>query len=147
MTFRPWHLATEGASVERIRNLLGDNAGGLWVLGATGIVHLKDGVVTSHFALEGLMPNPNNVSEDTDGQLWVVRGENGDSNHFAMLLSVAIQVFRKSGWDTDQPNRRDSGRREGRILVGRADGPGPLAFRGSEIYPVKALKSNMGDQG
>ena len=63
--------------------------------GATGIAHLKNGVVTSHFQLEGLMPNPNNVSEDTDGSIWVVRGENGVSEPLCHVTELAIKCFGK----------------------------------------------------
>jgi signal transduction histidine kinase/ligand-binding sensor domain-containing protein len=145
--FRPWHFPPEGASVDRIRNLLGDNAGGLWVLGATGVAHLKNGVVTSHFQLEGLMPNPNNVSEDTDGSIWVVRGENGVSEPLCHVTELAIKCFGKPDGIPITP-----------IDAILADGRGGFWLGGqtalvhwhsgaSEIYPIKGLKSNMGAPG
>src|ERR1700754_2800735 len=53
--FCPWRVPTAAESIGRVRNIVGDQAGGLWVLGATGIAHLKDEIVTSHVALDGLM--------------------------------------------------------------------------------------------
>ena len=35
-------------------DVLADHAGGLWGIGEDVIAHLKEGVVTSHFVLEGL---------------------------------------------------------------------------------------------
>src|SRR5271166_1337161 len=93
--FRPWRLPADGASIGRIRNIVGDQAGGLWALGANGIVRLKGGLVTSHFELEGLMPNASNVSEDADGSLWVVRGENGISEPVCHITERAAKCFGK----------------------------------------------------
>ena len=145
--FRPWRLPTERASVDRIRNLLGDNAGGLWILGASGIAHLKNGVVTSHFQLEGLMPNPNNVVEDPDGSIWVVRGENGVSEPLCHVTELAIKCFGKPDGIPISP-----------IDAILADGKGGFWLGGqmtlihwrsgaSESYPIKGLKSNMGAPG
>ena len=75
--FRPWRQPDGAGSIGKIRNIVGDQAGGLWALGADGIAHLKDGVVTSHVQLDGLEPNLLNISEDNDGSIWVVRGDNG----------------------------------------------------------------------
>src|ERR1700756_675337 len=46
--FRRWRMPADGESIGRVRNIVGDQAGGFWALGADGIAHLKDGVVTSH---------------------------------------------------------------------------------------------------
>src|SRR6202035_1245716 len=43
--FVSWRLPAEAGFVGRIRNIVSDAAGGLWALGANGIVHLKDGSV------------------------------------------------------------------------------------------------------
>src|SRR5208283_3324709 len=47
--FLPWSLPTQGGSIRRVFNVLGDHADGLWALGDSEIVHLKGGVVSSHF--------------------------------------------------------------------------------------------------
>ena len=60
------------------------------------IVHLKGGVVTSHFDLDGLQQFQQ-ISEDPDGSLWVVRGRNRRSD--APLCHVtdrAVKCFGKS---------------------------------------------------
>jgi len=41
--FRPWRLPADAGLIGRIRNIVGDQAGGLWALGANGIVRLKLG--------------------------------------------------------------------------------------------------------
>ena len=46
-------LPTHDKAMSTIVNVYGDHAGGLWALGERDIVHLKSGVVTSHFNLDG----------------------------------------------------------------------------------------------
>jgi len=53
--FLPWTLASNGETINKIVNVYGDHAGGLWALGEREIAHLKGGVVTSHFNLDGLV--------------------------------------------------------------------------------------------
>jgi signal transduction histidine kinase/ligand-binding sensor domain-containing protein len=66
--FLSWPLPA-GVSNGPIGKIFADHAGGLWVVGDE-LVHLKDGVVTAHFALEGLQQFQI-ISEDPDGSLWV----------------------------------------------------------------------------
>jgi PAS domain S-box-containing protein len=94
--FRPWRKPADVESIGRIRNLVGDQAGGLWALGAQGIAHLKDDVVTGHVALDGLMPNPQNVSIDADGSIWVVRGANGTAEPLCHVTDHTVQCFGKA---------------------------------------------------
>lgn len=94
--FRAWRKPADVESIGRIRNLIGDRTGGLWALGARGIAHLKDDVVTRQIALDGLMPNPQNVSIDADGSIWVVRGANGISEPLCHLTELTVQCFGKA---------------------------------------------------
>jgi ligand-binding sensor domain-containing protein len=114
--FRPWRMPANRISIGKVVNILGDRAVGLWILGADGIVHMKNGVVTSQFELEGLMPNAANVSEDTDGSLWVVRGDNGISEPLCHVTEAAVKCFGKSDGVPIAP----IGGRPRRILAGRA---------------------------
>ena len=50
--FLSWRLPA-GVSNRPIGKIFADQEGGLWVVGEE-LVHVKDGVVTSHFELEGL---------------------------------------------------------------------------------------------
>ncbi len=145
--FRPWHPPAEAGSIGRIRNIVGDQAGGLWALGADGIARLKDGVVTSHFELEGLMPNAGNVSLDTDSSLWVVRGENGISEPVCHVTDRGVKCFGKSNGIPITP-----------VDAILADGSGGFWLGGqaalvhwhagvSEKYPIEGLKSNTGAPG
>ena len=80
---------TKGASFGQIVNAFGDHGGGLWVFGLHGIAHLKGCVVISQFELEGLR-NLQNVGEDNDGSIWVVRGNINVSD--APLLAILLTV-------------------------------------------------------
>ena len=137
--FRPWRVPAAAESIGRVRNVVGDQAGGLWVLGATGIAHLKGEIVTSHVALEGLMANPANVSVDADGSIWVVRGENGVSEPLCHVTESAVKCFGKSDGIPIAP-----------IDAILADGKGGFWLGGqaalahwhagvSEVYPIKGL--------
>jgi signal transduction histidine kinase/ligand-binding sensor domain-containing protein len=145
--FRPWRLPADAGSIGRIRNIVGDPTGGLWALGANGIVRVKGGLVTSHFELEGLMPNASNISEDVDGSLWVVRGENGISDPVCHITERAVKCFGKSNGIPISP-----------IDAILADGRGGFWLGGqaalvrwhagvSEVYPIEGLKSNTGAPG
>ena len=125
--FRPWRKPADVESIGRIRNLVGDQGGGLWALGARGIAHLKDGVVTRHIALDGLMPNPQNVSIDADGSIWVVRGANGISEPLCHVTEAHSPVLRKGRWNPHHPPGCSVGRRKRRFLARRADRPCALA--------------------
>lgn len=127
--------------------MVGDPAGGLWALGAKGIVRLQGGLVTSHFELEGLAPNAGNVSEDADGSLWIARGENGISEPVCHVTEHAIKCFGKPDGIPISP-----------IDAILADGTGGFWLGGqaalvhwhdgkSEIYPIQGLKSNTGAPG
>jgi len=145
--FRPWRLPADAGLIDRIRNIVGDQAGGLWALGANGIVRRKLGLVASHFELEGLMPNAGNISEDPDGSWWVVRGENGISEPVCHITESAVKCFGKSDGIPISP-----------IDAILADGRGGFWLGGqaalvhwhegvSEMYPIEGLKSNTGAPG
>ena len=145
--FVSWRLPAEAGFAGRIRNIVGDPAGGLWALGENGIVRLKGGLVTSHFELEGLVPDASNVSEDADGSLWVVRGENGISEPVCHVTERSVKCFGKPNGIPISP-----------IDAILADGTGGFWFGGqaalvhwhdgkSEMYPIAGLKSNTGAPG
>ncbi len=145
--FRPWHLPADADSIGRIRNIVGDQGGGLWALGADGIAHLKDGVVTSHVALEGLMPNAGNVSEDGDGSLWVVRGENGVSEPVCHVTERALKCFGKSDGIPTAPLDAIVADGSGGFWLGGQAALVHWHSGASEIYPIEGLKSNTGAPG
>ena len=145
--FRPWIAPAEARSIGRIRNVVSDQAGGLWALGADGIAHVTNGVVTSHFELTGLEPNPLNVSEDTDGSIWVVRGDNGIAEPVCHVNDHVLKCYGKSDGIPIAP-----------IDAILADGSGGFWLGGqaalvhwhagtSETYPIKGLKPNIGAPG
>jgi len=133
--------------MSRVFKVFGDHAGGLWAEGNRGIVHLKGGVVISDFELEGLS-SFQNLSEDPDGSLWVVRAANTVSDApLCHITERAVKCFGKADGIPITPI--DS------IL---ADGKGGFWLGGqtalvhwhhgvSETYPIEALKSNVGQHG
>ena len=145
--FLPWTLSVNGKAIESIVNVYGDHAGGLWVLGEREIVHVKNGVVTSHFNLDGFQ-GFQHISEDPDGSLWVVRGAIADFE--APLCHITEKTLKCFGKADGVPiSKIDS------LL---ADGKGGFWLGGqttlvhwhdgiSETYPIGALKSNAGQQG
>jgi len=145
--FLPWTLSFDGKAINTIVKVYGDRAGGLWALGEREIVHLKGGVVTSRFDLDGLQQFQQ-ISEDPDGSLWVVRGRSAGSDApLCRITDRAVKCFGKSDGVPTSPS--DS------LL---ADGKGGFWLGGqtalvhwhdgvSETYPIEALKSNAGQNG
>src|SRR5271157_3469235 len=145
--FLPWTLSSNGKTINAIVNVYGDHAGGLWALGEREVVHLKGGVVTSHFNLDGLQQFQQ-ISEDADGSLWVVRGRTAVSDApLCRITDGAVKCFGKSEGVPISPV--DS------LL---ADGKGGFWLGGqtalvhwhdgvSETYPIQALNSNAGQLG
>jgi signal transduction histidine kinase/ligand-binding sensor domain-containing protein len=145
--FVPRPLPAEGGSTRKVFNVFGDHAGGLWALGSRELVHLKGGVISSQFKLEGLQ-SFQNISEDPDGSLWVVRAANSVSD--APLCHIAedsVKCFGKSDGIPISP-----------IDSLLADGQGGFWLGGqtalvhwhhgvSDMYPIEALKSNAGQHG
>ena len=70
--FLPRHFPYKGGSSNKVIKVFGDHAGGLWAVGSREIAYIKDGAVTSDFQLDGFS-SFQNVSEDPDGSLWIVR--------------------------------------------------------------------------
>ena len=138
---------TKGAPFGQIVNAFGDHTGGLWVFGLRGIVHLKGRVVVSQFELEGLR-NLQDVSEDNDGSIWVVRGNiNVSDPPLCHITDRAMRCFGKADGIPISP-----------VNSLLADGKGGFWLGGqtalvhwhegvSETYPIEALKSNAGQPG
>ena len=145
--FVPWTLSPDGKTLNSIVKVYGDHAGGLWALGEREIVHLKGGVVTSHVNLDGLQEFQQ-ISEDPDGSLWVVRRRvAGSDPPLCRITDGAVKCFGKSDGIPISP--LDS------LL---ADGKGGFWLGGqttlvhwhdgvSETYPIEALNSNAGQLG
>src|SRR5271165_7042276 len=138
---------TKGAPFGQIVNAFGDHAGGLWVFGLHGIVHLKGRVVTSQFELQGLR-TLQNFSEDSDGSIWVVRGNNSISDlPLCHVTDRAVKCFGKAdGIPTSPLNSLLADGKGGFWLGGQTtlvhwhDGV-------SQVYPIGALRSNAGQVG
>jgi len=152
--FVPWDgppnygsISTHDTGFGQIVNAFADHAGGLWVFGLRGIVHLKGRIVTSQFQLDGLR-SLQIISEDPDGSLWVVRGSNTISDQpLCHVTDHVVRCFGKADGIPISPVNS--------IL---ADGKGGFWLGGqtalvhwhsgvSESYPIEGLKSNAGRTG
>ncbi len=87
--YLPWMPA--GDPNKPIGKIFADRAGGLWVVGEE-LVHMKDGVVTSHFQLGQLLPFQS-ISEDPDGSLWVTR--RASDTPLCHVMDAAVKCFGK----------------------------------------------------
>lgn len=145
--FQPWPLPAEISSIGRIRNIAGDRTGGLWALGALGIAHVKNGAVTAHFPLKGILPDPNNASEDTDGSIWIVRGNNGITEPLCHVTETVLKCYGKADGIPITP-----------VDAMVADGTGGFWLGGhtalvhwhsgtSEIYPLEGQQPDSAGAG
>jgi signal transduction histidine kinase/ligand-binding sensor domain-containing protein len=131
----------------QIVNAFGGHAGGLWVSGIRGIVHMKGRVVTSQLELDGLRALQS-MSEDSDGSLWVVRGDNRITD--APLCHVtdrAVRCFGKADGITTSPLNSILADRKGGFWLGGQTAVVHWHEGISETYPIEALKSNAGQSG
>ena len=145
--FLPWNLSPNGKKTDSIVKVYGDHAGGLWALGERETVHLKSGVFTSHFDLSGLQQFQQ-ISEDPDGSLWVVRGRTAVADApLCRITDRDVKCFGKSDGVPISPV--DSLLSDGKggfwlggqtTLVHWHDGV-------SDVYRIEALKSNAGQNG
>jgi ligand-binding sensor domain-containing protein len=137
--FLPWRLPS-GAPINTVGKVYADHAGGLWVV-ADELVHVKDGVVTSHFQLEGIH-GFQSISEDPDGSLWI--GLRTSDAPLCHVTGQGVQCFGK-GDGIPIPD----------INSVVADGTGGFWLGGSaalvhwrqggvsETYPAKGLISSL----
>ena len=145
--FLPRHFPYKGGSSNKVFKVFGDRAGGLWAVGSREIAYLKDGVVASDFQLDGFS-SFQNVSEDPDGSLWVVRAAanisdsalchvvDGNAKCFGKAEGVPISPI-----DSISADGKDGFWLGGQTaLVHWRDGA-------SETYPIEALRSNVGQHG
>ncbi len=145
--FLPWPLSYKNKTINRIVSVYGDRRGGLWVFGEREILHVKEGAITSHFSVDGLQAFQQ-ISEDADGSLWIVRGQNDVSDApLCRITDEGVKCFGRSDGIPISP--ADS------LL---SDGHGGFWLGGqtalvhwhnglSEMYRVEALKSNAGQTG
>lgn len=85
-----------GAPITRIATMFGDHTGGLWIALEDEIVHIKGGAVRSRFELKGVQ-STQNMSEDSDGSLWIVRGSLQSLDMpLCRVTDQAIKCFGKS---------------------------------------------------
>ena len=138
---------TKGAGFGQIVQVFGDHGGGLWVFGLRGIVHLKGRVVTSQFDLEGIR-NLQNISEDDDRSIWVVRGNNSIFDlPLCHVTDRAVKCFGKTDGIPISPVNSLLADGKGGVWLGGQTALVHWHDGVSETYPIEALKSNVGHPG
>jgi signal transduction histidine kinase/ligand-binding sensor domain-containing protein len=138
---------TKGAAFGQIVQVFGDRGGGLWVFGLRGIVHLKGRVVTSQFDLEGLR-NLQNISEDDDGSIWVVRGNNSISDlPLCHVTERTVKCFGKADGIPISPLKSLLADGKGGFWLGGQSALVHWHDSVAETYPIEGLKSNVGQTG
>ena len=145
--FLPSHFPYKGGSGNKVFKVLGSRAGGLWAVGSREIAYIKEGAVVYDVQLDGFS-SFQNLSEDPDGSLWVVRAAaNIADSALCRVADGKVKCFGKAEGVPISPI--DS------IL---ADGKGGFWLGGqtalvhwrdgvSETYPIEALRSNVGQHG
>jgi signal transduction histidine kinase/ligand-binding sensor domain-containing protein len=145
--FVPSTLFPDGKTINAIVKVYGDHAGGLWALGEREVVHLKGGAVTSHFNLDGLQQFQQ-ISEDPDGSLWVVRGRTAVSDApLCRITDRAVKCFGKSDGVPISPADSLLADGKGGFWLGGQTGLVHWHDGVSEMYRIEALKSNAGQNG
>ncbi len=143
--FVPWTLPVDGRTIDHIVSVHGDHTGGLWAVAEHEVFHLKGGVITSHFALEGQL-RTGNISEDPDGSLWTLQAGFNLQAPLCHVTSHDVKCFGES-----DGIRLPTG---GEALL--SDGNSGFWLGGqravvhwhagvSEVYAIEALKTNSGD--
>ena len=93
--FLPWTLTVDGRTIDHVVSVYGDHTGGLWGIEEHEVVHVKGGVVISHFSLEG-QARTENISEDPDGSLWVLQAGYGLKTPLCHVTDQAMKCFGES---------------------------------------------------
>ncbi|MGO9433645.1 MAG: two-component regulator propeller domain-containing protein, partial [Terracidiphilus sp.] len=140
-------ISTHDTGFGQIENAFADHAGGLWVLGLHGIVHLKGRVITSRLELDGLR-NIQNISEDSEGSLWVVRGNNAISDKpLCHVTERAVRCFGKADGIPISPVNSILADGKGGFWLGGQTALVHWHSGAAETYPIEGLKSNAGQTG
>ena len=115
--FLPRHFPYKGGSGNKVFKVFGARAGGLWAVGSREIAYIKDGAVASDFQLDGFS-SFQNVSEDPDGSLWVVRAAaNIPDSALCHITETAYKCFGKAEGVAISPIDSIVSRRQGRVLA------------------------------
>ena len=145
--FVPWPIPIKGKAIKTITNVHGDRSGGLWVLGEREIIHLKGGVVASHLELRGLQLFER-IREDSDGSLWVVRGQYDVSDApLCRITDSAVQCFGKADGIPIAPAGSLLAESDGGFWLGGQTALVHWRNGASKLYPIEGLKHNAGGIG
>jgi signal transduction histidine kinase/ligand-binding sensor domain-containing protein len=145
--FVPTFFPYKGGAGNKVFKVLGSRAGGLWAVGSREITYIKDGAIVSDVELDGLS-SFQNLSEDPDGSLWVVRAAaNISDSALCQVANGKVKCFGRAEGVPISP-----------IDTILADGKGGFWLGGqtalvhwrdgvSQTYPIEALRSNAGQHG
>jgi len=145
--FLPRHFAYKGGSANKVFKVFGGRTGGLWTVGSREIAYVRNGAVASDFQLDGFS-SFQNVSEDPDGSLWVVRAAaNISDSALCHVAEGAVKCFGKAEGVPISPIDSILADGNGGFWLGGQTALVHWRDGASETYPIEALKSNVGQHG
>ena len=145
--FLPRHFPYKGGSGNKVFKVFGARAGGLWAVGSREIAYIKDGAVASDFQLDGFS-SFQNVSEDPDGSLWVVRAAaNISDSALCHMTETAFKCLGKAEGVSISPIDSIVADGKGGFWLGGQTALVHWRDGTSQTYPIEALKSNVGQHG
>jgi signal transduction histidine kinase/ligand-binding sensor domain-containing protein len=145
--FLPRHFPYKGGSSNKVFKVFGGRAGGLWAVGSREIAYIKDGAVASDVQLDGFS-SFQNVSEDPDGSLWVVRAAaNISDSALCHVTERAVTCFGKAEGVSISPIDSILADGKGGFWLGGQTALVHWREGASETYPIEALRSNVGQHG
>ena len=145
--FLPRQFPYKGGPGNKVFKVFGARGGGLWTVGSREIAYIKDGAVASDFQLEGFS-SFQNVSEDPDGSLWIVRAAaNISDSALCHVTDRAFECFGKADGVSISPIDSILGDGKGGFWLGGQTALVHWRDGASQTYPIEALKSNVGQHG
>jgi len=142
--FVPWTLSIDGKPIDRFMSVYADHTGGLWAVEEHEIVHLKGGVVVSHFELEGQL-RTQYISEDAEGPLWVVQAGGQTDKPLCKVTDRALECLGKSDGVAIPSAESLLADGKGGFWLGGQRAVAHWRAGVSEVYPIDALRANTSD--
>ena len=145
--FSSQHFSYKGGSTNKVFKVLGGRAGGLWAVGSREIAYIKDGAAVSDIQLDGFS-SFQNVSEDSDGSLWVVRAAaNISDSALCHVAERAVTCFGKAEGVPISPIDSILADGKGGFWLGGQTALVHWRDGAAQTYPIEALRSNVGQHG
>jgi PAS domain S-box-containing protein len=141
--FSPWSVPiVKGFSFTLIRRLVSVRAGEFWIATDSGLAHLSDNVVISHYDLPGI----SDMYKDSDGSVWVISIRDPD-RVLCQAMDVSIRCYGKADGIAIQNAATLVSDGKGGFWIGGATALVHWKMGSSDIYNPPSLRSNEGQAG